>query len=44
MNYSFKASTSKNQVAFDSGGIVMSGMVLIMPYRKRCDDNKLERV
>lgn len=43
MNYSFKASTNKKQVAFDSSGIVMSGMVLIILNRERCDDNKPER-
>lgn len=43
MNYSFKASTNKKQVAFDSGKIVMSGMMLIILNRKRRDDNKPER-
>lgn len=43
MNYSFKASTNKKQVAFDSGRTVMSGMVLIILNRERCDDNKPER-
>lgn len=43
MNYSFKASTNKKEVAFDSGWIVMSGMVLIILNRERCDDNKPER-
>jgi len=33
MNYSFKASTNKIQVAFNSGGIVMSGMVLIISLK-----------
>lgn len=42
MNYSFKASTNKKQVAFDSGKIVMSGMMLIILNRKRRDDNKPE--
>lgn len=43
MNYSFKASTNKKQVVFDSGRIVVSGMVLIILNRERCDDNKPER-
>lgn len=42
INYSFKTSPKKKQVAFDSGKIVMSEMMLIILNRRRHDYNKPE--